>query len=114
MASISSLAGALGMPMDKGIPSYGGGDAGGTSPTGVGGGGGSASDGLGQIDSGSSTVRSAINTATSALGSGSGGGGSSHPLYEFKKGGYVGKDGKLNLGSGRVSTTTKNKSNSNW
>jgi hypothetical protein len=33
--------------------------------------------------------------------------------YSMKKGGYV-KGGKINLGSGRVSTTTKNKSNSNW
>lgn len=113
MASISSLGGALGMPMIKDIPGFGGGDVGGTSPTGGGGGGGgTAQDGLGQIDSGAGTVRSAINTAASALGGG--GGGSDRPLYEFKKGGYVGKGGKLNLGSGRVSTASKNKSNSNW
>ena len=36
------------------------------------------------------------------------------PGAVYKKGGYVNKDGKLNLGSGRVSTTSKNKSNSNW
>jgi hypothetical protein len=83
---------------------------GGTSP--MGGGGSSAQDGLGQIDSGAGTVRSAISTAASALG---GGGGGELPVgATYKKGGYVGKGGKLNLGSGRVSTTTKNKSNSNW
>lgn len=35
----------------------------------------------------------------------------------YKKGGsvsYTGKSGRLNLGSGRVSTATKNKSNSSW
>jgi hypothetical protein len=87
--------------------------AGGT-PTATGsGGGGSAQDGLGQIDTGSGTVRSALNTATSALG---GGGGSSVPpaLFPYKKGGYVSKGGKLNLGSGRISTATKNKNCSNW
>jgi len=36
------------------------------------------------------------------------------PGAVYKKGGYISKDGKLNLGSGRVSTTSKNKSNSNW
>jgi len=92
------------------VPNYKGGDIGGTSP--MGGGGGSAEDGFGQIDSGVGTVRGAINTATQALG---GGGGSQLPIgATFKKGGYVGKGGKLNLGSGRVSTTSKNKSNSNW
>lgn len=86
------------------------------------GGGGSAQDGLGQIDTGSGTVRSALNTATSALGGGGGsslppgGGGGSLPpeLIMYKKGGYVSKGGKLNLGSGRISTATKNKNCSNW
>ena len=32
----------------------------------------------------------------------------------FKKGGYVSNDGKINLGSCRVSTAVKNKNNSNW
>ena len=117
MASISSLAGALGMPMQGGIPGYGDGDTGGTSTTGGTsplGGGGSATDGLGQIDAGAGTVRSAISTAANALGNGGGGGGGEKPMFEFKKGGYVDKGGKLNLGSGRVSTATKNKSNSNW
>jgi hypothetical protein len=35
------------------------------------------------------------------------------PGAVYKKGGYV-KGGKLNLGSGRVSTASKNKSNPNW
>jgi len=111
MTSIASL-GKMMPQVD--IPGYGGGDTGGTSTTGgtspLGGGGGSASDGLGQIDAGAGTVRSAINTAASALG----GGGSSLPAgATYKKGGYV-KGGKINLGSGRVSTASKNKSNSNW
>ena len=79
------------------------------------GGGGSATDGLGQIDAGSGTVRGALSTAASALG-GAGGGvttiGGQPGLY--KKGGYVSKGGKLNLASGRVSTATKNKNCSNW
>ena len=76
---------------------------------GIGGGGGSATDGLGQIDSGAGTVRSALSTAANALG-----GGDRPSFQTFKKGGYVSKGGKLNLGSNRVSTTSKNKSNSNW
>ena len=110
MTSISSLGGALGMP--KEIPGFGGGDVGttgGTSPLG-GGSSGSATDGLGLIDSGAGTVRSAINQASTALG---GGGGGLGPDFAYKKGGYV-KGGKINLGSGRVSTASKNKSNSNW
>ena len=83
---------------------------GGTSPIG---GGGSAQDGLGQIDSGSGTVRGALSTAANALG-GAGGG-----MQTFKKGGsvkgnYTSKDGKLNLGSGRISTAVKNKASPNW
>jgi len=84
--------------------------SGSTSPTTGSGGGGSAQDGLGQIDSGSGTVRSALSTAASALG---GGGGSLPPGAIYKKGGYV-KGGKINLGSGRVSTASKNKNSSNW
>ena len=97
------------------LPGYGG-DVGGvvgTSPTG---GGGSAQDGLGQIDSGSGTVRSALSTAASALG---GAGGGLPPGAMYKKGGsvkgnYTSKDGKLNLGSGRISTSSKNKASPNW
>ena len=97
------------------LPDYGGGGGGipvpvGTSPTG---GGGSAQDGLGQIDTGSGTVRSALSTAASALGGGGGGGGG-QPGLAYKKGGYVSKGGKINLGSGRVSTASKNKNCSNW
>ena len=32
----------------------------------------------------------------------------------YKRGGYVSKDGKLNLGSGRSTTAAKNKKSSNW
>jgi|APGre2960657373_1045057.scaffolds.fasta_scaffold35673_2 hypothetical protein len=106
---LGGMTGATGLSV---VPSYGGGDVGGgvAMPSG-GGGGGSAQDGLGQIDSGAGTVRSAISTAANALG---GGGGSSLPVGAvYKKGGYV-KGGKINLGSGRVSTASKNKSNSNW
>ena len=107
---IGDMTGTTGMSVV--LPSYDGG-GGGTSPMGGGGGGGgSATDGLGQIDAGAGTVRSAISTAANALG---GGGGSSLPVgATYKKGGYVAKGGKINLGSGRVSTTSKNKSNSNW
>jgi hypothetical protein len=110
MASITSL-GKMMPQVD--FPGSGGG---GTMPPilggGGGGGGGSAEDGFGQIDSGVGTVRGAINTATQALG---GGGGGSLPTGAvYKKGGYVAKGGKLNLGSGRVSTASKNKRNSNW
>ena len=80
---------------------------------GGGGGGGGAQEGLDQIYSGAGTVGNAIGTAAQALGGG-GGSFSPGPIYMFKKGGYVAKGGKLNLGSGRVSTTSKNKSNSNW
>ena len=107
---IGDMTGATGMSVS--LPSYDGG-GGGTSPT-SGGGGGSATDGLGQIDAGAGTVRSAISTAASALGGGGGGGAVPAGSYTFKKGGYVAKGGKLNLGSGRVSTASKNKSNSNW
>ena len=111
MASIAGLGKMMGMPQE-GIPSYGGGDGGVPIPSvgTTGGGGGSAQDGLGQIDSGAGTVRSAISTAASALG---GGGGSLPPGAIYKKGGYV-KGGKINLGSGRVSTASKNKNSSNW
>lgn len=34
--------------------------------------------------------------------------------YSYKRGGYVSKNGKLNLGSGRSTTATKNKKSSNW
>ena len=74
--------------------------------------GGSAQDGLSQIDSGSGTVRNAINSVKSALGGGTEGG------LEFKKGGSVKKytehGGRLNLKSSGVSTATKNKTKSNW
>jgi hypothetical protein len=85
----------------KPVPSVG------TSPTG---GGGSAQDGLGQIDTGAGTVRGALSTAASALG----GAGGPPPGAMYKKGGYVSKGGKLNLGSGRISTASKNKNCSSW
>ena len=93
-------------------PSTGGG---GMMPPLVGGGGGKgggAQEGLGQIYSGAGTVGNAIGIAAQALGGG--GGDIAQPYASYKKGGYVSKGGKLNLGSGRVSTTSKNKSNSNW
>jgi hypothetical protein len=91
-------------------PSFGGSIGGG------GEGGGGAEAGLSQIDAGANTVRSAISSAQSALG---GGGGNSYPSYIYKNGGsvknsYTTKDGKLNLGSGRISTASKNKSTPNW
>ena len=72
-----------------------------------GGGGGSAEDGIGQINSGASTVSSALNSAKNALG---GGGGGAEPQggYTFKKGGSIKKT------STKVTTASKNKSNSNW
>jgi len=81
--------------------------------SGGGGGGGGAKEGLDQIYTGAGAVGNAINTAANALG---GGGGGNPPAgtLTFKKGGYVNKNGKLNLGSGRVSTASKNKSNLNW
>jgi hypothetical protein len=78
---------------------------------GGGGGGGGAQEGLGQIYSGAGTVGNAISTAAQALGGDSG---TFSPGPMYKKGGYVAKGGKINLGSGRVSTASKNKSNSNW
>jgi hypothetical protein len=108
---IGDMTGTTGMSVS--LPRYDGG-GGGTSPMG---GGGSAQDGLGQIDSGASTVRGAISTAANALG---GGGGSSLPVGAvYKKGGsvkgnYVSSDGKINLGSNRVSTSVKNKTSPKW
>lgn len=71
-----------------------------------GGGGASAQDGLNQISGGSDTVANAISKASEALSGG------------FKKGGsvkkYTSSGGKLNLGSGRVSTASKNSKQSNW
>jgi SLT domain-containing protein len=75
--------------------------------------GGSAQDGLGQVNNGASTIASAINTASNALG---GGGQSGRP--EFRKGGSVKKGytsgGKINLGACGVSTSSKGKKNSGW
>ena len=73
----------------------------------LGGGGGtagSASDGLSQINSGSQTVSDALNRAQTDLSGG------------FKKGGSVKKrsDGKINLSHCSVSTSSKNKKQSNW
>jgi len=62
----------------KPVPSVG------TSPVG-GGGGGSAQDGLGQIDTGAGTVRGALSTAAGALG----GAGGLPPGAMYKKGGKV-------------------------
>jgi len=82
---------------------------------GLGGGGGSAQDGLGQVNTGASTIASAIGQAQSALG---GGGGSPPNATMYKKGGSVSKNyttgGKINLSSCGVSTAQKNKSQSNW
>lgn len=114
MASISSLGESIGISK-PGAPGVGGGGIGPTPPSTGPGGGGSASDGLSQIDAGAGTVRTAIGTAANALGAGGGGQSAPNgPFPLFKKGGYVTKSGKINLGSGRVSTATKNKSNSNW
>jgi hypothetical protein len=80
------------------------------------GGGGSAQDGLGQVNSGASTIASAIGQAQSALGGSSGAPNSGRP--EFKKGGSVKKyttsSGRLNLSAGGASTAQKNKKQSNW
>ena len=62
------------------------------------------------------------NSAGVGLGGGTGGGfqpmsAMSPKESPYKKGGsvgYAGKSGSLNLGSGRVSTASKNKSNSSW
>lgn len=90
----------LGMSTAKGVAGGGGG------------GGGGVQDGLGQIYSGANTVSGAVNAATQAL---SGGGGNQPtPGLLLKKGGYVDKKGKINLGSGRVSTAVKNKASKNW
>jgi hypothetical protein len=67
----------------------------------------------------------ALGGGTSAgVGLGGGTGGGFQPMSAmspkesiYKKGGavsYAGKSGSLNLGSGRVSTAMKNKSNCNW
>lgn len=61
------------MPITPSMPPIGGGG---------GGGGGSAMDGVGMVDAGSNTVKSAINTASNALG----GGGNPQA---YKKGGKV-------------------------
>lgn len=73
---------------------------------GGGGGGGSAQDGLQQIGSGSQTVASALSNAQNALGGG--GGGIAQPQATFKKGGAIKKQ------TTKMSTASKNKSNSNW
>jgi hypothetical protein len=89
----------------------------------VGGGGGSASDGLGQINQGAGTVAGAISRASDALGSGGGGlmgGGGTPPnndMTTYKKGGPVKKyssGGKINLKDCSVSTASKGKNNSSW
>ena len=116
-----------------GMPKQGG-------PTGTPGSGGGAQGGLdtvnqgaGQIgkslaDVGASMKQSdlALEQGRQALGGGGGGsGGGFNPMNPafhekpgiYKKGGavnYTDKSGRLNLGSGRISTTTSNKSNSNW
>lgn len=83
-------------------------------PGGKGFGGGSAQDGLGQVNSGASTIGNAIGQAQSALG---GGGGNPNPTL-YKKGGTAKKSyttgGKINLGACGVSTTSKGKKNSDW
>jgi hypothetical protein len=85
---------------------------------GLGGGGGSAQDGLGQVNSGASTIGNAIGQAQSALGGGGGGGISPPNTAMYKKGGAAKKSyttgGKINLGACGVSTTSKGKKNSDW
>ena len=105
MATISSLSDMTPTSSNSSASSGGGGMP--APGSGGGAGGSSVEDGLGQIDAGAGTVRGAVGTAVSALGGGL------PPGATYKKGGYV-KSGKINLGSGRVSTTSKNKSNSNW
>ena len=105
MATIASLSDMTPTSSKSSATSGGGGTI---APSDVGGASGSSvEDGLGQIDAGAGTVRGAVGTAVSFLGGGL------PPNATYKKGGYV-KSGKINLGSGRVSTTSKNKSNSNW
>jgi hypothetical protein len=83
---------------------------------GLGGGGGSAQDGLGQVNSGASTIGNAIGQAQSALGGGGGGGLAQPQMY--KNGGAAKKSytngGKINLGACGVSTASKGKKNSDW
>lgn len=105
--------GSSGTPLDSGIGNRSLSVA--TLPTQ--GSGGSAQDGLGQIDAGAGTVRSAINAAQGALGGGGGGGGLP-PFGAFKKGGqvkrYTSADGRLDLKSSGTSTAQKGKTKSNW
>lgn len=90
-----------------------------------GGGGGTAQDGLNQINDGTKTVGSAVSTAQSALGGGgnSGGGASNYGFteptqIEKKRGGSIKKHasgGKINLKDCKVSTHEKNSKNKhNW
>ena len=79
-------------------------------------GGGSAQDGLSQVNNGASTIANAIGQAQSALGVGNGNTGP-NPIT-FKKGGSVKKKytsgGKINLDACGVSTTSKGRKNSSW
>lgn len=83
-------------------------------------GGGSAMDGLNQVDQGAQTTRGAIGTAQNALGGNPTGGATGNGISSamYKKGGSVKRhsdnSGKLNLSSGKVSTAVRNKSNPNW
>jgi len=86
---------------------------------GRGGGGGSAQEGLGQVQNGASMLGNALNTASSALSGGGGGGALAEPQASvpFNKGGSVKKysgNGKINLKDCGVSTAPKGKKNSCW
>jgi len=84
-----------------------------------GGGGGSAQEGLGQVQDGASMLGNALNTASSALGGGGSGGQFARAEPQgssFKKGGSAKKyssGGKINLKDCGVSTAQKSKTNSN-
>lgn len=77
------------------------------------GGGGSAMEGLGQVDQGTATTRGAIGTAQGALGGNSGGSPPSS-MPQYKKGGKVSSGGKSGHITTKMSTAVRNKSNSNW
>ena len=87
-------------------------------------GGGGAQGGLNQINQGSQTVASAIGSAEQALGGAGGNETGPNERQFYKKGGGVKKDmpvkknyttgGRLNLGSGGVSTASRNSKNSCW
>ena len=72
------------------------------------GGGGSAADGLGQINTGAGTVGSALSRASAALGTGGGGGMVGAGMNPFKKGGKVSTKGRDWHGFGSSKTGNNN------